>query len=85
MMHAGMARYAKRDQVFFRIIAGLAAEFFVVNLKIRPAPCAVPLAERHRQASGGKPSLYAWACSRRLRVGNASMDLPDFCSARRIS
>jgi hypothetical protein len=34
-MHAGMALRAKRDQIFFRIIAGVAAELFVVNLQVR--------------------------------------------------
>jgi hypothetical protein len=37
IVDAGVARTAKRNQVFFRISAGLAAELLVVNLKIRHA------------------------------------------------
>jgi hypothetical protein len=33
-MHGVMARSAKRNQIFFLIIAGLAPEVFVVNLKV---------------------------------------------------
>jgi hypothetical protein len=33
-MHSGVARSAKRYQIFFRIITRIAAEFFVVDLKI---------------------------------------------------
>jgi hypothetical protein len=35
-MLCGVARSAKRHQVLFRIIAGLAAELFVVDLETRP-------------------------------------------------
>ena len=45
-MPSGVACGAKRDQVLFRIIAGLAAEFLVVNLKIR-----------HRAAVLASPSV----------------------------
>jgi hypothetical protein len=34
-MDAGMAVCTKRDQVLHGIVAGVAAKFFVVNLKIR--------------------------------------------------
>ena len=34
-MYPAVATRAKRNQVFFRIITGLAAEFFVVNFKMR--------------------------------------------------
>jgi hypothetical protein len=41
-MLCGVARSAKRHQVLFRIIAGLAAEFFVMDFKI--GHCATRLA-----------------------------------------
>jgi len=34
-MHSGVACRAQRDQVFFGVVAGVAAEFSVVHLKIR--------------------------------------------------
>jgi len=41
-MHVCVARRAKCDQVFFRIIARAAAKLFVVNLKV--GHCAADLA-----------------------------------------
>jgi len=41
-MHSGVACRAKRNQVLLRIIAGLAAKLFVVNLKV--GHCAARLA-----------------------------------------
>lgn len=42
VMHGGVAFRAKRNQVLLRILAGLATEFFVVDLKI--GHCAARLA-----------------------------------------
>jgi hypothetical protein len=46
-MQVGMAKGAERDQVLFRITAGVAAKLFVVNFQIRHcaarlAPPAIP-------------------------------------------
>jgi hypothetical protein len=41
-MHSGVARRAERNQVLVRIVAGLAAKLFVVNLKV--GDCAARLA-----------------------------------------
>ena len=34
-MHSGVARCAHRDQVIFRMVAGVAAELSVVHVKVR--------------------------------------------------
>jgi hypothetical protein len=34
-MHVGVTRIAERDQILGYILAGVAAELFVVNLKVR--------------------------------------------------
>jgi hypothetical protein len=34
LMHSGVASGAKRNQVFLRIVAGVATKFLVVDLKI---------------------------------------------------
>jgi hypothetical protein len=36
-MRGVMASHAKRYQILRRIIAGMASELFVVNLKVRPS------------------------------------------------
>ena len=37
VMQSGVACGAKSDQILFAIVSGLAAEFFVMDFKIRPS------------------------------------------------
>lgn len=42
-MKIGMARSTKGDQVFFGIVAEMAAELFMVNLKVRHRAAALTM------------------------------------------
>jgi hypothetical protein len=43
LMRGVMASHAKRYQILRRIIAGMASELFVVNLKVRPSTAGLAL------------------------------------------
>jgi hypothetical protein len=49
-MHVGVTSIAKRDQILGYILAGVAAELFVVNLKVRHRAARLafpPIASEH--------------------------------------
>ena len=46
-MHSIMATRTKCNQIFFRIIAGVAAELFVVDLEIRPGAAQIDISSHH--------------------------------------
>jgi len=67
-MHAGVAHCAKCNEVFFRVVATVAAEFFVVNFKVRhsaaglasPTIAVQYLVTKFFVQSGIKPQAWAF-------------------------